>query len=92
MSLLRERMVAHMRCRHFSPRTEESYLHAIESTLSANRLSRSGPVCPLCANQGIFPSLEALPRPTAPVARRATGHSERPHTEKRVAPPNQDAL
>ena len=30
MSPLRDRMVARMRCRHFSPRTEESYLHAIE--------------------------------------------------------------
>jgi integrase/recombinase XerD len=30
MSLLRDRMVMQMRCRHFSPRTEESYLHAIE--------------------------------------------------------------
>lgn len=30
MSELRQRMIAHMRSRHFSPRTEESYLHAIE--------------------------------------------------------------
>ena len=30
MSPLRDRMVSRMRCRHLSPRTEESYLHAIE--------------------------------------------------------------
>jgi len=30
LSPLRRRMIELMRCRHFSPRTEESYLHAVE--------------------------------------------------------------